>query len=216
MLASAAGGDPVAEAQVWTLVYDEMHRIAHRELARERAGGTLSTTALIHEAWFKLVDQDRTARRERAHFYALACRAMRQVLIEHARGRNAQKREGGWRRVTLEDDAGAVESRADELLALDEALTRLMAFNERLGRVVELRFYAGLTNDECAEILGVDVRTVERDWRRARAYLRRMLETEDELVEAEPPQGEAADAGAARRAEVAPAEAGKQTPARKH
>ncbi len=178
VLADAAAGDPAAEASIWELVYDELHRIAHREMASERTDATLSTTALIHEAWFKLVDQERIARRERGHFYALACRAMRQVLIEHARGRNARKRQGGWRRVTLEDEAGAVESRADDLLALDEALTRLAAFNPRLGRVVELRFYAGLTNEEAAEILEVDVRTVERDWRRAKAYLQRMLEVE--------------------------------------
>lgn len=178
VLVDAATGDATAETRIWTLVYDELHRIAHRELARERTDATLSTTALIHEAYFKLVDQEQTARRERAHFYALACRAMRQVLVEHARGRNALKREGAWQRVTLEDDAGAVESRVEELLALDEALTRLSAFNQRLGRLVELRFYAGLTTEEAAEILEVDARTAERDWRRAKAYLQRMLESE--------------------------------------
>jgi RNA polymerase sigma factor (TIGR02999 family) len=101
---------------------------------------------------------------------------MRQVLVDHARQRNALKRHGRWRRVTLDEGAGAVEPDADDLVALDEALTRLADFNERLGRVVELRFYGGLSTREVAEMLGVDVRTIERDWLRAKAYLYRMLE----------------------------------------
>lgn len=177
-LLEATTGDPSADERVWTLVYGELHRIAHRELAAERDGQTLSTTALIHEAYFKLVDHERTASRDRAHFYALACRAMRQVLVDHARSRKALKRGGRWRRVTLDDEIGAVDPAADDLVALDEALTRLSAFNERLGRVVELRFYGGLSPDEVADLLGVDVRTVERDWHRAKAYLYRMLEME--------------------------------------
>lgn len=177
-LADATTGDSSADERVWALVYDELHRIAHRELASEREGHTLSTTALIHEAYFKLVDHERTARRDRAHFYALACRAMRQVLVDHARRRNALKRHGGWRRVTLDDDVGAVGPEADDLVALDEALTRLGEYNERLGRVVELRFYGGLTTEEVAELLDVDARTVERDWHRAKAYLYRMLDRE--------------------------------------
>jgi len=178
VLAEAATGDPSAAERVWTLVYDELHRIAHRELASEAVGHTLSTTALLHEAYFKLVDHESTARRDRAHFYALACRAMRQVLVDHARQRNALKRHGRWRRVTLDVGVGAVEPDADDLVALDEALTRLSDFNERLGRVVELRFYGGLSAREAADLLGVDVRTVERDWLRAKAYLYRMLEME--------------------------------------
>lgn len=174
-LADAAAGDTTAEARLWSLVYDELHRIARRELRSEQPTATLSTTVLVHEAYFKLVDHEHTACRDRAHFYALACRAMRQVLIEHARSRNALKRHGRWRAVTLDDDAGAIAPEADELVALDEALTRLSGFNSRLGRVVELRFYGGLTSAEAAEVLDVDVRTVERDWRRAKAYLYRML-----------------------------------------
>jgi RNA polymerase sigma factor (TIGR02999 family) len=175
-LAEATTGDASADERVWTLVYGELHRIAHRELASEAVGHTLSTTALVHEAYFKLVDHEHTARRDRAYFYALACRAMRQVLVDHARQRNALKRHGRWRRVTLDEGAGAVEPDADDLVALDEALTRLADFNERLGRVVELRFYGGLSTREVAEMLGVDVRTIERDWLRAKAYLYRMLE----------------------------------------
>lgn len=175
-LAEATTGDTSAAERVWSLVYDELHRIAHRELASEGAGHTLSTTALIHEAYFKLVNHESTARRDRGHFYALACRAMRQVLVDHARQRNALKRHGRWCRVPLDEGAGAVEPDADDLVALDEALTRLADFNRRLGQVVELRFYGGLSGREVAAILGVDVRTIERDWLRAKAYLYRMLD----------------------------------------
>ncbi len=175
-LQQSTTGDSSAEERVWRLVYDELHRIAHRELAAEASGRSLSTTALIHEAYFKLVDHEETARRDRAHFYALACRAMRQVLVEHARARNALKRQGGQRSVTLEDDVGATPPEAEALVALDEALTRLGEFNERLARVVELRFYGGLSTREVAELLELDARTVERDWLRAKAYLYRMLD----------------------------------------
>ena len=175
-LRQSTTGDSTAEAGVWRLVYDELHRIAHRELAGEAAGRTLSTTTLIHEAYFKLIDHEQTARRDRAHFYALACRAMRQVLVEHARSRKALKRAAGRQPITLADDVGAQEPEAEALVALDEALTRLAAFNERLARVVELRFYGGLSTAEAAEVLEVDARTVERDWLRARAYLYRMLD----------------------------------------
>jgi RNA polymerase sigma factor (TIGR02999 family) len=175
-LRQSTTGDSTAEAGVWRLVYDELHRIAHRELAGEAAGRTLSTTTLIHEAYFKLIDHEQTARRDRAHFYALACRAMRQVLVEHARSRKALKRAAGRQPITLADDVGAQEPEAEALVALDEALTRLAGFNERLARVVELRFYGGLSTAEAAEVLEVDARTVERDWLRARAYLYRMLD----------------------------------------
>ncbi len=175
-LQQSTTGDRSAEECLWRAVYEELHRIAHRELAGEQPGGTLSTTALIHEAYFKLVDHAGTARRDQAHFYALACRAMRQVLVEHARERNALKRQAQRRSVTLEDDAGAAESEAEALVELDEALTRLGEFNPRLARLVELRFYGGLSAGEAAEVLELDVRTVERDWVRAKAYLYRMLE----------------------------------------
>lgn len=179
-LADAAAGDASAEERVWALVYDELRVIAHRELSRERDAHTLSTTALVHEAYFKLVDHARTARQDRAHFFALACRAMRQILVDHARRRDALKRRGKRRRVSLDQSPVAVEPETDDLVALDEALTQLSRFNERLGQVVELRFYAGLSVVETAELLGVDARTVERDWRRAKAYLYRLLEPETE------------------------------------
>ncbi len=175
-LQQSTTGDPSAEERVWRLVYGELHRIAHRELASEKAGSTLSTTALIHEAYFKLVDHGQTARRDRAHFYALACRAMRQVLVEHARSRAALKRQGRQRSVTLDDAAGALEPEAEALVALDEALTRLGGLNQRLAQVVELRFYGGLSTGDVADVLAVDARTVQRDWLRAKAYLYRMLD----------------------------------------
>jgi RNA polymerase sigma factor (TIGR02999 family) len=177
-LRDAAGGNVTADDQIWALVYDELRRIAHRELAPEGRGQTLSTTALVHEAYFKLVDQGQLARRDRDHFYALACRAMRQVLADHARRRNALKRHGKWSRVTLGDAMGPIHPNVEDLVALDEALTRLGGLNERLAKVVELRFYGGLSTAETADLLDVDVRTVERDWRRAKAYLYRMLEVE--------------------------------------
>lgn len=175
-LAEATTGDAAAKQRVWALVYDELRWIAHRELSHEQPGHTLSTTALVHEAYFKLVDHAQTARRDRAHFFALACRAMRQILVDHARRRSAFKRHGGRQRVALDDAAAAVDPDALDLVALDDALTRLSNFNERLGQVVELRFYGGFSVVEVAEMLGVDPRTVERDWRRAKAYLYRILE----------------------------------------
>ena len=178
-LVSAASGDSRADAQVWRAVYDELKDIAHRELGRERPGHTLSTTALVSEAYLKLVDQTAVARRDRAHFFALSCRAMRQVLVDYARMRNAGKREAAKRAVPLEHAAGLAQTGPRDLLALDEALTRIARFNERLGRVIELRFFGGLTVEEIAEVLDVTPRTVQRDWSRARAYLQRMLSDED-------------------------------------
>lgn len=175
-LADATTGDVSANERVWSLVYDELRRIAHRELTRERGERTLSTTALVHEAYFKLVDHEHTARRDRAHFYALACRAMRQILVDHARRRNALKRQGAQSSVTLDETIGTIEPDPNDLIALDDALTRLTKFSERLGRVVELRFFGGLSVVEAAEHLEIDARTVERDWRRAKAYLYRLLD----------------------------------------
>jgi RNA polymerase sigma factor (TIGR02999 family) len=187
-LNSAATGDRAADSRIWSLVYPELRAIAHRELRRERPGHTLATTGLVHEAYFKLVGHTAIASRDRAHFYALSCRAMRQVLVEYARKRNAKMRAPSKNAVPLDEAVHAARAGPRDLLALDEALTRLVEFNERLGRVVELRFFGGLTTDETAGVLGVNPRTVERDWSRARAYLYRMLAPEKAEPEPRPRQ----------------------------
>lgn len=180
-LRAATEGDHGAADRVWGAVYGELRRIAHRELRSERPDAPLSTTELVHETYFKLVDQTAEARRNRSYFYALACRAMRQVLVDFARRRGAAKRASGERPLPLKeamDDAGRIEPDPDMLLALDEALTRLEGFQERLARIVELRFFGGLTAKEAADVLDLSERTVERDWQRARAYLYQILATD--------------------------------------
>jgi RNA polymerase sigma factor (TIGR02999 family) len=157
------------------VVYHELRAIAHRHLAAVPPGSTLVTTALVHEAYLKLVDQSHADWRDRAHFFALASVAMRHVLINQAKARVALKRGGVRKKITLEEDVIVVEDQAESLLEIDEALERLGETDPRLARVVECRFYGGLTEDEIAEALGVTVRTVERDWAKARMLLRRWL-----------------------------------------
>jgi RNA polymerase sigma factor (TIGR02999 family) len=170
LLISLREGRREALNDLFPLVYEELRAIARRRMP---VGGeqTLGTTALVHEAYLKLFDHTRLTVNDRSHFYALAARAMRQILIDHARRRGAAKRGGDLRRLDLDDATIAVEDRAGELLALDEALQRLARLDERMGQVVELRFFGGLSVDETAEVLGVDPRTVKRDWRKARAVL---------------------------------------------
>lgn len=157
-------------------VYDELRRVAHFQLRSERADHTLNTTALIHEAYLKLVDYRQTDWKNRAHFYAVAAQAMRHVLVSYARRRSAEKRGGGDIRLTYEEAFGVFsEQRAEELVALDEALERLEAINPRHARIVECRFFAGLTIEETAETLGVAPITVTRDWRMARVWLKEAL-----------------------------------------
>ena len=175
-LAVLRRGAPDAMEHLLPLVYGDLRRIAHRQLAAEPAGHTLSTTALVHEAYLRLADQTRAGWVNRAQFFALAARTMRRILVDYARRNWAQRRGGpGRRAVALEDaeDAGAlaVADRADELLALDEALERLAALDERLARVVEYRFFGGLTESEAAEALGVSTRTVAREWLLAKGWL---------------------------------------------
>jgi RNA polymerase sigma factor (TIGR02999 family) len=174
LLSDAATGDRAAGERLWALVYEEIRRIAHRELAR-RGGASLSTTGLVHEAYFKLAGGPPVDWQDRGHFYALACRAMRQVLVDRARHRYALKRGGGRPDVSLDRATVADDRDSDGLLELDEALTRLSALNPRLGQVVECRFFGGLSFRETAEALGISLRTAERDWGRAKAYLYRML-----------------------------------------
>jgi RNA polymerase sigma factor (TIGR02999 family) len=156
--------------------YQELRVIAHRRILARDRGGTLSTTALVHEAYLKLVDQSRSEWRDRSHFLALASLAMRHVLVDRARERIALKRGGVRRQVTLNEDVMLVENQPDTLLQIDDALERLGELEPRLAQVVECRFFGGLTETDTAEVLGVTLRTVQRDWVKARVLLRRVLE----------------------------------------
>ena len=157
------------------VVYEELRVIASRQLAMRERGGTLSTTGLVHEAYLKLVDQSRVAWRDRSHFFALASVAMRHVLLDRAKSRLAQKREGRLRRVTLDDDQLHVDDQAELMVDLNDAIDRLAATEPRLARVVECRFFGGLSEEETADVLEVNTRTVQRDWAKARMLLRQAL-----------------------------------------
>jgi RNA polymerase sigma factor (TIGR02999 family) len=173
LLTRAAAGDASVAAETFSAVYDTLRALARRHLNRH-SGNTLNTTALVHEAWLKLVHGEASFE-DRAHFFAVAATAMRQILVDHARRRHAQKR--GPQPVTASalDNVGK-ESNVEELLAIDAILTRLATLDARLARVVEWRFFGGLGEDEIAQALDVDVRTVRRDWRKARAFILRELE----------------------------------------
>jgi RNA polymerase sigma factor (TIGR02999 family) len=171
LLMEASAGDRSAMDRLFPLVYDELRRIAHRALRRERPDHTLGTTGLVHEAYLRLVDQTRAGWRDRAHFYAVAALAMRRILVDYARRHRRAKRGGGQRPVSLDESATALDERASNLVALDEALTRLGALSPRLSRIVECRFFGGLTEEEIAEVMGVTLRTVKRDWAKARGWL---------------------------------------------
>lgn len=176
LLALASNGNVEALNRLVPLVYGELRRIARAQLRSERPDHTLSTTALVHEAYLRLVDQSRVQWRDRAHFYGVAATAMRRILVNHAQARRAQKRGGGAVAVPLDESLPALEeTQAAELLALNEALERLEEFNPRGARVVEYRFFAGLTHEEVAEVLGVSTITARRAWSAARAWLRREL-----------------------------------------
>jgi RNA polymerase sigma factor (TIGR02999 family) len=162
--------------EMYALVYEELKRLARHQLRAAGAKATLSTTELVHEAFLKLGHGPKSGWDGRAHFFGAAARAMRQVLVDFARRQQAAKRGGGQHRVSLNDAAGALEVRLDEILALDAALDQLNAVSERLRRVVELRFFGGLGEEEVAEILGVTPRTVGRDWMKARLFLLRELD----------------------------------------
>ena len=168
-------GDPTARESLFPLVYDELRRIAHRQLQRERPGHTLDTTALVHEAYLRLASPASQDWQDRSHFFATAATAMRRVLVDYARRYRTEKRGAAPRRVTLSDTMLVAEERADTLLAVDEALVELARIDPRLSRVVECRFFAGLTEEETAEVLGVTSRTVRRDWTKAKGWLHRTL-----------------------------------------
>ena len=160
--------------RIFPILYQELRAIAHRQLAKQPQGATLETMELVHEAYLKVVDQSSTQVHDRAHFLALASLAMRHVLVDRAKARMTLKR--GGTRITFEDDKITVEDQPEAMLQLDDALTYLADLEPRLARVVECRFFGGLSMDEIAEAFGVTVRTVHRDWAKARMLLRRRLE----------------------------------------
>lgn len=171
ILLEATAGDRAALDRLFPLVYEQLRAVAHSRLAAERSDHTLNTTALVHETYVKLVDQTRVRWRDRAHFFAVAARAMRRILLDHARRHATAKRGGGRRRVSLDDANLTLHERADTLIEVDAALERLTTLDPRLGEVVEYRFFGGLTEEEIAEALGVTSRTVRRDWAKARGLL---------------------------------------------
>jgi RNA polymerase sigma factor (TIGR02999 family) len=168
-------GEPGSAEALFLLVYDELRRLASGYLERERSGHTLQPTALAHEAWLRLVDADAVEWQGRAHFLGVAARAMRQILVEHARGRQRLKRGGGWHRVELDPGVAATADEGPDLVALDRALEQLGALSARQAKVFELRFFGGLPTASVAFLVGVSERTVEREWRFARAWLAEAL-----------------------------------------
>ncbi len=194
LLVRVREGDQEALERVFPIVYDELRRVAGYQLQGERAGHTLQPTALVNEAYLKLVGSPGADWRDRAHFVAIAARAMRQVLVDHARRRDAFKRGGDRQQTTLSGVPLGVDLNSDELLALDEALDRLDALDSRLRQVVEYKFFGGLTDKETAELLGVTPRTAQRDWVKARAWLYRELYPHAPAGESAP-SGETAPTG---------------------
>ncbi len=158
------------------LVYDELRGLAQRYMQQERADHTLQATALVNEAYMRLIDQSRVDWKGRAHFFSVAAEMVRRVLVDHARKHHAAKRGGGARKVSLTDSVGALEDPDIDLMALDEVLEELGRLNERHGKVVELRFFGGLSVEETAHVLEVTPRTVRSDWRMARTWMRQRLE----------------------------------------
>jgi RNA polymerase sigma-70 factor, ECF subfamily len=177
LLIDWSNGDAAAYEKLVPLVYAELHRLAHRYMSRERPDHTLQTTALVGEAYLRLVDQ-KVHWQNRTHFFAIAAELMRRILVDHARAHSYAKRGGGARNLELNEAMVMARDRSTELVALDEALTRLAEFDVRKSRVVELRFFGGLSVDETARVLGVSLNTVKRDWTSARAWLYREVSGE--------------------------------------
>jgi RNA polymerase sigma factor (TIGR02999 family) len=175
LLRAWGDGDEAALSQLLPLVYDEIHRLARAHMARERPGHALQTTALVHEVYLRLVDVRAVDWQNRGHFYALCARLMRRVMVDFARARNSQKRDGRFTHIDLEGAENVAVPTGLELLEVDEALRKLEALDERKAQVVELRFFGGLTVEEIAETLSVSPETVHRDWKLAKAWLMREL-----------------------------------------
>jgi RNA polymerase sigma factor (TIGR02999 family) len=175
MIAASASGDRAALEQLIPIVYEELRRVAARFLRRERKDHTLQPTALVHEAYACLVGEENLSWNDRAHFVGIAAMQMRQILVWHARARRRLKRGGGGVKVELEEVASPVGAPEVDVIMLDAALDRLAAVDEQAARVVELRYFGGLSTEEAAEVLGVSAATVKRDWRMAKAWLRNEL-----------------------------------------
>lgn len=179
VLGELTGGDAAAAGKLMPLVYDELRGLAAHYLHRERIDHTLQPTALVHEAYVRLVDQTRADWRNKNQFFAVAGQVMRRVLVDHARGKKAAKRGGEWGRVSLDGVAVADDQTGFDVVAVHEAIDRLAELDPRQGRIVEMRFFGGMKEEEIADVLGVSLRTVEGDWRMARAWLRREMSKED-------------------------------------
>jgi RNA polymerase sigma factor (TIGR02999 family) len=179
LLGEWSGGDEGALGKLIPLVQPELHRLAHHYMSRERAGHTLQTTALLDEAYLRLVDNTKRNWQNRTHFVAAAAQLMRRIMVDHARERYSLKRGAGALKVTLDEAALVTETRSEELLALDEALERLAAQDPRKSQIVELRYFGGLTVEEASEFLKLSQRTVEREWNMAKAWLYRALSGEE-------------------------------------
>jgi RNA polymerase sigma factor (TIGR02999 family) len=175
LLGACADGEADAFDRLMPLVYNDLRRMAHNQLRRERAEHTLATTDVVHEAYLLLVDQENSSWRDRAHFFAVASRVMRHILVDYARERGAQKRGGGAIRVPLSEELDGQESKTVGLLELHDALAALGQNDAHLERIVEYRFFGGMSMEDTAEALKTPLRTVERDWARARAYLFQQL-----------------------------------------
>jgi len=175
LLLAWRGGEPSAGDQLLPVIYAELHRQAARAMRREPSEHTLQATALVHEAYLRLVDQSRVQWRNRAHFFGVAAQLMRRILVDHARSRHAEKRGGGMQRITLNDADAAVGDRDVDVLDLHEALETLAALDPLQARLVELRYFTGLNIKETAEALDISPATVKREWAIARAWLRREL-----------------------------------------
>jgi len=178
LLISWRNGDKAALDQLMPLVHEELRRLARGFMGKERPDHTLQTSALINEAYLRLVDNDQTNWQNRAHFFAVAAQIMRHILIDHARSYRYEKRGAGGQRVGLDEAMIFSEERAGELVALDEALTSLATVDARKSRIIELRFFGGLNIDETAEVMELSPTTVQREWRAAKAWLRRFIEGE--------------------------------------
>lgn len=185
LLHELQGGNQAVLGELFSLVYEELHARAHRQRAHWHGDYTLNTTALVHEAYLKLVDQTQAAWESRAHFLGVAAKAMRHILVDYAKRRRAEKRGGDVQKLSLEEMkvslegmVALTEERAEALLLLEEALERLARVNEREARVVECRFFGSMTFEETAQALGVSVRTVKRDWAMAQAWLHREMQNE--------------------------------------
>ena len=176
LLIDWGNGNQAALESLLPLVYDELHRLARRHIGRERPDHTLQTSALVNEAYLRLVDQRNVHWQNRAHFFSIASRLMRRILVDHARSRQFAKRGGGLRRVSLDEASVVSQNRAADLVALDDALTSLAAVDPRKCQVVELRFFGGLSVEEIARVVGVSPVTVMRDWSTAKAWLHRAIE----------------------------------------